>query len=142
MTALLESFPIPSYELFEVEDILPRRLEDDLFFDDVPSFGDVTTVPSFDDGLFVVKEPPPVAKVSARARARSRSRTRPPNDRKEGTECPRVKHCLNCNIPGSKTPQWRQGPDGPHSLCNACGVAYIKHRFKGLELRRDKYCLN
>jgi hypothetical protein len=24
------------------------------------------------------------------------------------------------------TPQWRCGPDGPRTLCNACGVRYKK----------------
>mmetsp|Transcript_8015 Transcript_8015/g.16404 ORF Transcript_8015/g.16404 Transcript_8015/m.16404 type:complete len:261 (-) Transcript_8015:451-1233(-) len=37
--------------------------------------------------------------------------------------------CLNCN--SSSTPQWRMGPTGPKTLCNACGVRYKK----GLPLR-------
>jgi hypothetical protein len=32
--------------------------------------------------------------------------------------------CLNCGL--QKTPQWRMGPMGPKTLCNACGVRYRK----------------
>lgn len=32
--------------------------------------------------------------------------------------------CRNCN--SSNTPQWRMGPAGPKTLCNACGVRYRK----------------
>eukprot|EP00250_Pteridium_aquilinum_P019991 c24657_g1_i2 orf=27-1769(-) len=31
----------------------------------------------------------------------------------------RCEHCLS-----QKTPQWREGPGGPKTLCNACGVRY------------------
>jgi hypothetical protein len=30
--------------------------------------------------------------------------------------------CHHCGT--EETPQWRQGPDGPRTLCNACGVRY------------------
>ncbi len=32
--------------------------------------------------------------------------------------------CVRCGV--QKTPQWRAGPDGPKTLCNACGVAEVK----------------
>lgn len=32
--------------------------------------------------------------------------------------------CLNCG--STETPQWRCGPLGPRTLCNACGVRYKK----------------
>jgi hypothetical protein len=32
--------------------------------------------------------------------------------------------CLNCGC--QKTPQWRMGPEGPKTLCNACGVRFRK----------------
>lgn len=32
--------------------------------------------------------------------------------------------CLNCG--SRETPQWRCGPLGPRTLCNACGVRYKK----------------
>tara|TARA_B100000405_G_scaffold45009_1_gene29709 strand:+ start:1401 stop:2276 length:876 start_codon:yes stop_codon:yes gene_type:complete len=36
----------------------------------------------------------------------------------------RVRGCLNCGR--QKTPQWRVGPEGPKTLCNACGVRFRK----------------
>ncbi|KAG6505629.1 GATA transcription factor 7-like [Zingiber officinale] len=33
-----------------------------------------------------------------------------------------VRKCTHCGI--QKTPQWRAGPTGPKTLCNACGVRY------------------
>ena len=33
--------------------------------------------------------------------------------------------CFNCGT--GVTPQWRAGPDGPKTLCNACGVRYMKN---------------
>ncbi|KAG8072830.1 hypothetical protein GUJ93_ZPchr0006g45741 [Zizania palustris] len=37
-----------------------------------------------------------------------------------------VRRCTHCQI--EKTPQWRAGPLGPKSLCNACGVRYKSGR--------------
>ena len=34
--------------------------------------------------------------------------------------------CFKCGV--AETPQWRQGPDGPGTLCNACGVRHLKNR--------------
>ncbi|CAA0806369.1 GATA transcription factor 9 [Striga hermonthica] len=50
-------------------------------------------------------------------------RISPPVD---GSECPVVRKCMHCEI--TKTPQWRAGPMGPKSLCNACGVRYKSGR--------------
>ncbi|KAL3829196.1 hypothetical protein ACJIZ3_017998 [Penstemon smallii] len=36
------------------------------------------------------------------------------------------KKCTHCEI--TKTPQWREGPLGPKTLCNACGVRYRSGR--------------
>uniref|UniRef100_A0A453GXA4 GATA-type domain-containing protein n=1 Tax=Aegilops tauschii subsp. strangulata TaxID=200361 RepID=A0A453GXA4_AEGTS len=36
------------------------------------------------------------------------------------------KACDDCNT--TKTPLWRGGPNGPKSLCNACGIRYRKRR--------------
>ena len=33
-----------------------------------------------------------------------------------------IGRCMHCNV--TKTPQWREGPNGPKTLCNACGVCY------------------
>ncbi|XP_019166505.1 PREDICTED: GATA transcription factor 11-like [Ipomoea nil] len=37
-----------------------------------------------------------------------------------------VKKCTHCEV--TKTPQWREGPMGPKTLCNACGVRYRSGR--------------
>ncbi|XP_028808024.1 GATA transcription factor 11 [Neltuma alba] len=34
--------------------------------------------------------------------------------------------CTHCQV--TKTPQWREGPMGPKTLCNACGVRYRSGR--------------
>ncbi|KAK4764914.1 hypothetical protein SAY86_026004 [Trapa natans] len=39
---------------------------------------------------------------------------------------PEPRRCLHCAT--EKTPQWRTGPMGPKSLCNACGVRYKSGR--------------
>ncbi|KZV24267.1 GATA transcription factor 8-like [Dorcoceras hygrometricum] len=39
---------------------------------------------------------------------------------------PPVKKCLHCDM--TKTPQWRAGPMGPKTLCNACGVRHKSGR--------------
>lgn len=37
-----------------------------------------------------------------------------------------VRKCMHCEV--TKTPQWRAGPMGPKTLCNACGVRYKSGR--------------
>ncbi|XP_073145726.1 GATA transcription factor 8-like [Henckelia pumila] len=37
-----------------------------------------------------------------------------------------VRKCLHCEV--TKTPQWRAGPLGPKTLCNACGVRHKSGR--------------
>lgn len=32
--------------------------------------------------------------------------------------------CMHCSSKG--TPEWRRGPDGERTLCNACGLFYSK----------------
>ncbi|KAI7743380.1 hypothetical protein M8C21_003563 [Ambrosia artemisiifolia] len=44
----------------------------------------------------------------------------------EKTELVGIKKCAHCEI--TKTPQWREGPMGPKTLCNACGVRYRSGR--------------
>lgn len=41
-----------------------------------------------------------------------------------GGRRPRRMVCRNCGA--HQTPQWRCGPEGPRTLCNACGVRYKK----------------
>uniref|UniRef100_A0A6V7QSS7 GATA-type domain-containing protein n=1 Tax=Ananas comosus var. bracteatus TaxID=296719 RepID=A0A6V7QSS7_ANACO len=37
-----------------------------------------------------------------------------------------IRVCSNCNT--TRTPLWRSGPQGPKSLCNACGIRQRKAR--------------
>ncbi|KAJ7981007.1 GATA transcription factor [Quillaja saponaria] len=37
-----------------------------------------------------------------------------------------TRKCTHCQV--TKTPQWREGPMGPKTLCNACGVRYRSGR--------------
>ncbi|XP_027124568.1 GATA transcription factor 9-like [Coffea arabica] len=48
-----------------------------------------------------------------------------PSRKRETTETP-GRQCLHCG--SEKTPQWRTGPMGPKTLCNACGVRYKSGR--------------
>jgi hypothetical protein len=38
----------------------------------------------------------------------------------------RQRRCTHCA--SEETPQWRQGPEGPKTLCNACGVRFKSGR--------------
>lgn len=90
--------------------------------------------------------PPPSvfpSDVSVPGKARSKRSRAPPGDwssrlllvaqcsekavlkKREATETPGRK-CLHCA--SEKTPQWRTGPMGPKTLCNACGVRYKSGR--------------
>ncbi|KAF3780594.1 GATA transcription factor 9 [Nymphaea thermarum] len=44
----------------------------------------------------------------------------------EGQASAAARKCLHCG--SQKTPQWRAGPLGPKTLCNACGVRYKSGR--------------
>ncbi|CAJ2631724.1 GATA transcription factor 16-like protein [Trifolium pratense] len=50
------------------------------------------------------------------------------------------KACADCKA--TKTPLWRGGPNGPKTLCNACGIRYRKRRgscnSKGQERERKR----
>ncbi|KAF7327965.1 GATA-type domain-containing protein [Mycena kentingensis (nom. inval.)] len=61
--------------------------------------------------------------VVTKTKYRKRSRTTPPGK------------CHSCQI--NETPEWRRGPDGARTLCNACGLHYAK-----LLRKRDKEAAN
>ncbi|KAK4482147.1 hypothetical protein RD792_009288 [Penstemon davidsonii] len=48
-----------------------------------------------------------------------------------------MRSCSDCKT--TRTPVWRGGPDGPRSLCNACGIKYTKKRRQllGLDTGRN-----
>ncbi|ORY93613.1 hypothetical protein BCR43DRAFT_497238 [Syncephalastrum racemosum] len=46
--------------------------------------------------------------------------------------------CHSCNI--SETPEWRRGPDGARTLCNACGLHYAKlERKRAAEKKQQEH---
>lgn len=51
-----------------------------------------------------------------------------PERRRDRRPCPRA--CEHCGV--RETPEWRRGPLGPDTLCNACGLKYAR------SLRRDR----
>lgn len=84
-------------------------------------------------------------KVPVRARSKTRNRRRPGNadnssqtvwggqpineisKAEEGIQIsPIGRKCQHCGV--EKTPQWRAGPLGPKTLCNACGVRFKSGR--------------
>ncbi|GER41675.1 GATA transcription factor [Striga asiatica] len=60
--------------------------------------------------------------VSGPSRASGKSVVRPISSSDGGNG----RKCLHCQT--DKTPQWRAGPMGPKTLCNACGVRYKSGR--------------
>jgi hypothetical protein len=48
--------------------------------------------------------------------------------------------CHDCNR--SETPEWRRGPDGARTLCNACGLHYAKLIRKDKNAQREQPNLN
>ncbi|XVF23623.1 hypothetical protein REPUB_Repub13aG0055500 [Reevesia pubescens] len=49
-----------------------------------------------------------------------------PTDNSPNLSGQAVRKCMHCEI--TKTPQWRAGPMGPKTLCNACGVRFKSGR--------------
>ncbi|CAN1237976.1 GATA transcription factor 8 [Linum grandiflorum] len=47
-------------------------------------------------------------------------------DEEEPQQQQAVRKCMHCEV--TKTPQWRAGPMGPKTLCNACGVRFKSGR--------------
>lgn len=50
---------------------------------------------------------------------------KPPAKKKQATEA-QQRRCSHCHV--QKTPQWRTGPHGAKTLCNACGVRFKSGR--------------
>ncbi|KAF3773421.1 GATA transcription factor 18 [Nymphaea thermarum] len=46
-----------------------------------------------------------------------------------------ARRCANCDT--TSTPLWRNGPRGPKSLCNACGIRYKKEERRAILTERN-----
>ncbi|KAF9897739.1 hypothetical protein BX616_005069 [Lobosporangium transversale] len=57
-------------------------------------------------------------------RASNRNDQAQPKYRKRAKRMQPPGRCLSCD--SSDTPEWRRGPDGARTLCNACGLHYAK----------------
>lgn len=78
-----------------------------------------------------VTSPAPLATREPSSRASKKSRRAPPPVPKPAAKPAPAKvkgkgrqSCLQCST--MSTPQWREGPQGARTLCNACGVRYRK----------------
>ncbi|PKU74683.1 protein FAR1-RELATED SEQUENCE 5 isoform X1 [Dendrobium catenatum] len=56
------------------------------------------------------------------------------NDGDDGMEGPL--RCLRCGTSSKATPHMRRGPEGPRTLCNACGIAWTKTLNKQGKMRK------
>ncbi|KAG6470462.1 hypothetical protein ZIOFF_071535 [Zingiber officinale] len=97
-------------------------------------------VPYYSPSPFAVAVPDPVSTSGATSDPESFGESfsaSPPLRKKQNkkstvpvgdeTDSPQpVRKCTHCEI--QKTPQWRAGPLGPKTLCNACGVRYKSGR--------------
>ncbi|KAJ1687396.1 hypothetical protein LUZ63_018786 [Rhynchospora breviuscula] len=62
------------------------------------------------------------AMKSKKRRSRRKAVGRPPSWLSSKAKQTADKMCMHCQT--KKTPQWRMGPEGAKTLCNACGVRY------------------
>ncbi|CAL9063532.1 GATA transcription factor 8-like [Musa acuminata AAA Group] len=69
--------------------------------------------------------PPPPKKKKKKSKKKGPGATAAAEGNEPGSPPPGRK-CTHCEI--QKTPQWRAGPMGPKTLCNACGVRYRSGR--------------
>lgn len=78
-------------------------------------------------------ESPPIKRIPRPAGAEQKKKkkikiTSPvdPDETHQNPPVQSVRKCMHCEI--TKTPQWRAGPMGPKTLCNACGVRFKSGR--------------
>ena len=77
----------------------------------------------------VLTPPPKKSKHGKHGKAKKRGRKPkhlPPHPSSTAAPAPSDRRCSHCGV--QKTPQWRAGPEGAKTLCNACGVRYKSGR--------------
>ena len=90
------------------------------------------------DGIAAVtgqQVPDPIPKPSSTAPSRSGS-INAPAKRAHGGKDKAPTKCLGCGA--TETPEWRRGPLGPRTLCNAC-VGFFGRDIETALTRRDWY---
>jgi len=70
---------------------------------------------------FLTSLPPVSPRFPYEFHFQKRKRGRPPLEKSS-------RMCKTCGA--KSTPEWRRGPCGPHTLCNACGLQFMKHQKK------------
>ena len=78
---------------------------------------------------------------SLRVASAGSSASRRPHHASEATEVatPRCgRACAHCHK--GNTPMWRNGPVGPQTLCNACGIRWVVDCIDGWCLYRNRRC--
>ncbi|KAJ1973651.1 hypothetical protein H4R35_004006, partial [Dimargaris xerosporica] len=105
-----QSQPQPTLEA--IDDMVQRSSDILQIFVDIRN--DLSRPQSEDEAMQYIRNK---RTMLAPTRAKYRKRTR-----KSGLATPG--RCHSCNI--SETPEWRRGPDGARTLCNACGLHYAK----------------
>ncbi|XWS45506.1 hypothetical protein CRYUN_Cryun15aG0142000 [Craigia yunnanensis] len=76
---------------------------------------------SVSGSTFELSEPLSVEKPPVK-----KHKKRPTTDSTSGNVTQLTRRCRHCGV--TKTPQWRAGPMGPKTLCNACGVRFKSGR--------------
>ncbi|KAG6398070.1 hypothetical protein SASPL_139521 [Salvia splendens] len=135
---------VPYDDLAELE-WLSNFVEESFSTDDhrfIPAAAAKSASPGTSSSAIAGHFPPPSvfpSDVSVPGKARSKRSRAPPCDwssrllhlaapppvKLEPSETP-ARKCLHCA--SEKTPQWRTGPMGPKTLCNACGVRFKSGR--------------
>lgn len=96
-------------------------------YDEIPNSSSPSTTPTptttsenssanQDDSVSTTTPDDPTGKKSKRLSSKRRRRT--------VYSTKRNLHCHMCGV--TETPEWRRGPAGDHTLCNACGLHYAK----------------
>jgi hypothetical protein len=82
-----------------------------------------TTPPSYESEEILIPTPTLPSATIPKKQPKTAPRRKDNNDGGSGGDGRRCLHCMT-----DKTPQWRTGPKGPKTLCNACGVRYKSGR--------------
>ncbi|KAK4793893.1 hypothetical protein SAY86_011887 [Trapa natans] len=110
------SFPLVQSDDVEELEWLSRFVEDS--FSDIPTDSFTGSPEPRPEGTFSSEPLSPVEKLEDGSKA-----TAGGGAEAEAAVERRCTHCAS-----ERTPQWRTGPEGPKTLCNACGVRYKSGR--------------